>query len=244
MEKVVVTISWDDNHDANRKLAEFLGEYNLKGTLYLDEKNANPKEIKGLSQQVEIGAHSLSHPDLIKLSPKEAEKEIVGSKKWLEETIGQPVKMFAYPFGFYNAEVKEIVRRAGFVGARTTEEFCFDQPKDFFAMGTSLHVYPFPLRKRNANDYHLSRFLLQPLAGKLAKIIKLGLPWSSFLSWPNLAKNTFDYVLKNGGVYHLWGHAFEMEKYEMWGDLENIFKYISGRNNVSYLTNSQVLENL
>jgi len=75
------------------------------------------------------------------------------------------------------------------------------------------------------------------------KILKLGLPWSSFLSWPELAKNTFDYVLKNGGVYHLWGHAFEMEKYDLWPDLENIFKYISGRENVSYLTNSQILEN-
>jgi len=241
--KIVVTISWDDSHPANRRLAELLGRYNLRGTFYLDKRNTSAKEIKELSQLMEIGAHSLNHPDLTKLDLKEAEEEVVGSKKWLEEAIGRPVQMFAYPFGHYNAEIKGIVRQAGFIGARTTEEFCLKQPEDFFETGTALHIYPFPLRKRNDKDYHLSRFLFQPLAGKFLKILKLGLPWSSFLNWPELAKNTFDYVLKNGGVYHLWGHAFEMEKYGLWPDLENIFKYISGRENVSYLTNSQVLEN-
>jgi len=244
MEKIVVTISCDDSCSENLKFLQLLNKYNLKGTFYLNKKsNSGPEEIVEISCRQEIGAHSLGHSDLIKLSLEKAKKEILGSKKWLEKIIGRPVKIFAYPFGYYNDKVKEAVKQAGFIGARTTEEFCFTRPDNFFQMGTTLHIYPFPLRKRNEREYHLSRFLFQPLSGKFLKILKLGLPLSSFLSWSDLAKNTFDFVLKNGGIYHLWGHAWEIEKFGLWPDLEKVLKYIAGSENVFYLTNSQVLEN-
>ena len=72
----------------------------------------------------------------------------------------------------------------------------------------------------------------------------MGLPVSSFFSWANLAKNLFDYTLKNGKIYHLFGHSWEIEKYGMWQELEEVFKYIAGRPNISYLNNSQTLESL
>ena len=38
----------------------------------------------------------------------------------------------------------------------------------------------------------------------------------------------FDKTLEEGGVYHLWGHSWEIDKNEDWNRLERVFKYISG----------------
>ena len=48
---------------------------------------------------VEFGAHSRTHPNLDHLTYDQAELEILGSRKDLEELVQQPVRSFAYPWG-------------------------------------------------------------------------------------------------------------------------------------------------
>lgn len=60
---------------------------------------------------LEIGAHSVSHPDLTRLSPDLVESEATRSRQMIEDSIGAPVTSFAYPFGQYNTEVRAIVGR-------------------------------------------------------------------------------------------------------------------------------------
>lgn len=48
---------------------------------------------------VDIGAHTISHPVLRKLSRRESWNEIHGSKEILEKMIQKEVKYFAYPYG-------------------------------------------------------------------------------------------------------------------------------------------------
>src|SRR3989339_1716985 len=171
MTKLIVTTSWDDSCGENLKMVSLLEKYGLKGTFYLsnDKDRHSEEEVKNIAVRHEVGAHTLGHVDLAQIGLAEARKEIVSSKAWLERVIGKKVEMFAYPYGRYSAETKELVRQAGFLGARTTTEFCLGKPKDFFEMGTTLHLYPFPLRKRDKSHYHLSRFLFQPLARKSAR---------------------------------------------------------------------------
>ena len=52
----------------------------------------------------EIGSHGLVHQDLTTLSQEEARREIVDSKKQLEDDFGQPIKHFCYPYGAWNQE--------------------------------------------------------------------------------------------------------------------------------------------
>jgi len=66
-----------------------------------------------------IGSHSVSHPNLRKVSKAEAREEIVGSKKRLEDTFGVPVNHFCYPSGRYSPAVKEQVQEAGYQTACT-----------------------------------------------------------------------------------------------------------------------------
>lgn len=61
-----------------------------------------------------IGAHTVTHPLLSRLSSEEKRNEIVNSKLRLEEILQCPVHHFAYPHGDFDAECVEIVRQAGF----------------------------------------------------------------------------------------------------------------------------------
>lgn len=71
-----------------------------------------------------IGAHTVSHPILARLSPAEAASEIVASKQHLEALLQSRVSVFAYPNGrpvrdYVGASV-DAVRAAGFDAAVTT----------------------------------------------------------------------------------------------------------------------------
>lgn len=66
---------------------------------------------------IEIGAHSLTHPHLPRLSIDEAKQQIVESQRRIEQRIGRPVHAFAYPYGETTVAVEEIVSehfRCGF----------------------------------------------------------------------------------------------------------------------------------
>jgi len=70
-----------------------------------------------------VGAHTITHPILSRLTPARAWEEIQGSKVAIEKALGEPVNAFAYPngkAGDYNDTVKELVRAAGFSCAVTT----------------------------------------------------------------------------------------------------------------------------
>jgi peptidoglycan/xylan/chitin deacetylase (PgdA/CDA1 family) len=47
----------------------------------------------------EIGAHTAHHPDLRKLPPGEASREMTECKADIEQRLGRPATQFAYPYG-------------------------------------------------------------------------------------------------------------------------------------------------
>lgn len=67
-----------------------------------------------------IGSHSLTHACLPRLTMRDAREEIFASKKKLEDTFGAPVEDFCYPYGEWNAAVRDLVMEAGYRTASTT----------------------------------------------------------------------------------------------------------------------------
>ena len=57
-----------------------------------------------------------------------------------------------------------------------------------------------------------------------------------------LAKKQFNYVLENGGVFHLWGHSWEINKNNGWRKLENVVSFIGNRKEVEYIANSGLIK--
>lgn len=69
-------------------------------------------QIEQLAENgIEIGAHTLSHPDLSKLGPRALEREIVGSAEAIGAHLGEPAQTFAYPYGSVCDEAVAIVGR-------------------------------------------------------------------------------------------------------------------------------------
>lgn len=68
-----------------------------------------------------IGSHSLTHPRLTRLSLRDAQEEILASKKKLEDAFGVAVEDFCYPYGDWNEAVRDLVMEAGYRTACTTD---------------------------------------------------------------------------------------------------------------------------
>jgi peptidoglycan/xylan/chitin deacetylase (PgdA/CDA1 family) len=84
----------------------------------------NADEVHALhAHGVEIGAHTVTHPDLTCLSYPEALAELAGSKQALEDLIDARVDVVAYPYGSATAETRTAAQEAGFRAAcRTSGE--------------------------------------------------------------------------------------------------------------------------
>jgi peptidoglycan/xylan/chitin deacetylase (PgdA/CDA1 family) len=69
---------------------------------------------------IEIGSHTVHHPNLARSSPGNVTFEVVASKQALEQLIGHPIYSFCYPSGLYNGGVMAAVQTAGYSNATTT----------------------------------------------------------------------------------------------------------------------------
>ena len=52
----------------------------------------------------------------------------------------------------------------------------------------------------------------------------------------------FDRVLRQGGIWHLYGHPWEIEKLGLWPQLSQMLEYVSNRSEVLYASNGQLLD--
>ena len=153
------TLSFDDGVLQDKKLIKILDKYNAKctfninyGRLGLISKTTNidlpivdysvvkKDELKQVYKNHEVGGHGLNHPHLIDLSLDEIKYEINEDKKCLEELIGNKINIFAYPYGEYNGEIINVLKDAGYIGARTVNStYSFDVPKDFLELNPTCH---------------------------------------------------------------------------------------------------------
>jgi len=91
--------------------------------------------IKMSHENIDFGSHGQSHRILTKLNSSEIQKELINSKNIIEENIGKECKLFSYPNGDYNSEIKKLVQEARYSSAITTsgQEIIKKEP-DLFAL--------------------------------------------------------------------------------------------------------------
>lgn len=70
----------------------------------------------------ELGAHSVSHPELDVLGAERARWEIERSRDELADHLGHEVRSFAYPHGYHSAATRDLVVAAGFESACAVRE--------------------------------------------------------------------------------------------------------------------------
>lgn len=244
------TTSWDDGSVLDLKVAELLNARRMRGTFYVPREFSNTggkyaaygrrlseEEIRSLVRMQEVGGHGLTHRTLTELPSGEAREEIIGSKRWLEETLGVSARMFCYPNGRFDEGIKRAVQEAGYTGARITRKLSFTLPEEKYLMPVSLLISPYPFRRTDASHIYWRR-ALDPLRGYGSAYLSYPELWR--FSWQSMARALFKRAYAKGNYFHLYGHSWELERYGMWGELSSFLDFVHTQKNVQYFTNSEV----
>lgn len=79
------------------------------------EEVLKEKQLRELAGDlITIGSHSVTHARLSELDEKEAMKEVMESKKRLEDILGRGVGLFSFPYGDYNEEIIRFCIQSGY----------------------------------------------------------------------------------------------------------------------------------
>jgi peptidoglycan/xylan/chitin deacetylase (PgdA/CDA1 family) len=132
-----LAVTFDDSYLDNLAAAEVLAEFHLPACFFIptgfiatdrafDWDRHLPRPLPNLTWEhvseiadmgFEVGSHTVNHPDLSTLTVDEARKELVSSRKTIEDKLGRPVRWFAYPFGGRDAFRQDqlpLVEEAGY----------------------------------------------------------------------------------------------------------------------------------
>ena len=69
-----------------------------------------------------FGSHTLTHPSLVRLDDAQLRRELVESRRKLQDLLGEEVNLLAYPYGDANRRVRAAAIEAGYRMAFTTVE--------------------------------------------------------------------------------------------------------------------------
>lgn len=124
-----VVLTFDDGFENNYLYAmPLLKRYGFVGTFYIIPGMIGQNEYMSwreaqemVSGGMEIGSHTMSHPDLAKASASAREWQLVESKRVLQEKLGVSIRSLSYPSGAYNQDVVAAAKKAGYVIAVTTQ---------------------------------------------------------------------------------------------------------------------------
>jgi peptidoglycan/xylan/chitin deacetylase (PgdA/CDA1 family) len=226
----------DDGHPTDFRSADLLSHFDLKATFYIPKQNPeravmDETQIREISNHFELGGHTVHHKSLKQMDDQTAFSEIKNGKDWLEDVIGKYVTAFCYPQGKFNSRTPQLIRKAGFAGARTCMFNLTAFPRDPYLWGLSTHAYSHTVR------IHFQHALLERNyqgALNFFRVSRLATNWTQhFLS-------VLNHVEENGGIAHLYFHSWEIEQTKQWDQLKETLRNASERKSFTRLTNGEL----
>lgn len=142
LSRKTVALTFDDGYLDNFTNAfPLLKKYNVPATMYITPDLVgqpgymNWEQLREMQQSgITIGSHTRRHQYLPDASPEQWVDEIVNSRRILEEKLGVSINHFSYPVGGFNKNIKQLVKRAGYQSAVSTNRGYDRYNKDVFEL--------------------------------------------------------------------------------------------------------------
>ncbi len=137
------------------------------------------EEMRQMQQAgIEFGSHGASHRDLRFLSVGELKRELVDSKRALEDGLGREVASFCYPFGRYNLLVRQAVIEAGYRCACSHSPPGPNRRLDIFALRRcGVYITDIMWDFRHKVEQDSSWFWMQDLWSRTVNFCSSGTAW-------------------------------------------------------------------
>lgn len=203
-----IEISIDDAHKQDLRVAGMIEAVGMRGMFYVPamvdarghrgQAGLGDSAIRDLASRHEIGFHTFSHPhDMKLLNDKDVWDQVTRGRQFMEDLIGKKITSFCYPRGRYDARAVKAVMASGYVEARTVDVGHVKADYDPYRKPTTVHIHP---RRQEYGGEHWVDYARAKLAEALAK--------------PD-------------GYFHLWGHGWEIEKFDLWSELEEVLPFLA-----------------
>jgi peptidoglycan/xylan/chitin deacetylase (PgdA/CDA1 family) len=225
MVPMLFVTSWDDGHPDDLRIADMLERHGFRGTFFVPGRNAEGRAVLTLAERrqlhagFEIGSHTLDHVYLPPLDAVQRRHQIVAGKDALEQQLGEPVAGFCYPGGHYDRHILREVASSGFRYARTIENFRIDAGTAPFAIPTSAQFYPHRRHVLAVNLIKRGQYSLRKAGA--AKLMGSG-------DWQARMERFARLCAERDGVFHLWGHSWEISQFDLWAPLDRLLAAVAG----------------
>lgn len=229
----IITTSWDDGHPLDERLHELLCRHGIAATYYVptacDRAVMDGAALRRLTAAgAEIGGHTTTHRLLTTLDDATALAEMRDNRLHLEQLLGTAVPTFCYPGGYFSRRLMRLARTAGYARARTTMGLRTDLGDDPYALPVTVQVYP------HGRAIHLRHALKEGNFSGIGSWLRLGTP----ATVTAMAERAMQRLASEGGVFHLWGHSWELDECQLWPLLDQVLAIIGKRPDCTYLTNA------
>ena len=144
--------------------------------------------------------------------------------------MGKSVEAFCYPGGKYSIRDINLVNEAGFLFGRTTRLLHTSFELQPFLLDTSIQVYNHSSSVLTAHCFKNKFFV---------PIVKDLFFYKGNKNFRKLVEIVMNRIMASGGVFHLWGHSWEIERYGLWSELEIVLKMLAFHQEISYLNNTE-----
>ena len=141
--KKSIVLTFDDGWENVLNAVPVLNEFQFKASFWIITEAGIGRDYVEWSDVIALGrnpdfevySHTATHPwdpwsnlvtwvdgDDPRFGPADALRELVDSKRLLEDKLGQPVPYLAWPVGWYNDRLVEMAKQVGYEGLLTAED--------------------------------------------------------------------------------------------------------------------------
>ena len=213
-----IAFSWDDGALEDCKLFELHEKYEIPGMFFVPTRNREGRDVltpqmmrEAESKYVRFGGHTENHTYLTSIPLSDVEQEVLLNKKYLEDVLGHVIEDFCLPGGRYTPEILEIVNRH-YKTIRTADTMNFKYTGG--ELKPAIHFYP-----RGSKSLFGNAIRNQSISQGVYIALHYKVNYFELIS--NLIRNEQN---KKDSVVMVWGHSWELEKKQLWDELEKLMR--------------------